>query len=468
MPLQNFFSKIRINKSNLYKFLSVTAIAIIIGLSFMAGYLLHKNEQKDIPQIQPKTAVELQNDQLADDEELPPGMVRVSPAKQQLMGIKLGVVEKTAHTHVLKVPGRIVADETRVYRINAAIDGWITKIYGHTTGGIVKKNELLALFASPNFLSAQQAYLNALVAQERSALTTRERVQQLTRPERTTKQYKDTLSSLGMTDIQIDQITESREYDEYIQIRAPGPGFILQRNISEGLRFDKGTALYTIADLSRVWIIADLYENDALYFQPGKTIRLMQPGQNKNLTAKVSNILPQFDPSSRTLKVRLEANNPGFLLRPDMFVDVELPITTNPAIFIPADAVLDTGLKKTVFVARGQGSFEPRLVTTGRRLGNFVEIEQGLNQGEQIVLAGNFLLDAESKMELSAAGVNTALEIDPVCGMSIAPKKAHNAGRKSLYKGKMYYFDSDDCKQRFDRSPEKFLKHAGNHTGDHK
>ncbi len=463
MPARNLFSKKRVNKSILYRFLSVAAaVIIIVSLSFTAGYLVHNAKQAEIPKIQTQVAAEFQDDQLDDDEELPPGMVRVSPAKQQMMGIKLGVVKKTAYTHLLKVPGRVVADETKVYRINAAIEGWITKVYDNTTtGGIVKKDQLLALYASPNFLTAQQAYLNALAAQERSALTVREKVQQLTRPERTTKQYKDTLSSLGMTDTQIDQITESRDWDAYVQIRAPGPGFILQRKISEGLRFDKGTELYTIADLSRVWISADLYENDAFYFQPGKIVQVMLPGQSRNWTAKISNILPQFDPASRTLKVRLEANNPGYLLRPDMFVDVELPITTKPCIFIPADAILDTGLKKTVFVMRGQGSFEPRRVTTGRRLGGFIEIEQGLGEGERIVLAGNFLLDAESKMELSAVGINTALETDPVCGSKISPKKAHNAGRKSLYKGTAYYFDSDKCKQLFDRSPETYTPKAG-------
>ncbi|MEE9910454.1 MAG: efflux RND transporter periplasmic adaptor subunit [Deltaproteobacteria bacterium] len=469
MPASNFFSRIRTSRSAWYKLLAAAAAVVIIILSFSAGYLSN-HDQETVPAVKPGSTAQIQDDQPsgdADEEELPPGTVQVSPAKQQLMGLKIGVVKKAAYSHLLKVPGRVVADETRIYQINAGIEGWITKIYDNTTtGGIVKKDQLLALYASPNLLTAQQAYLNALVSQERYALTVREKVQQLTRPERTTKQLKDVLSSLGMTDTQLEQITESRDWDEYVQIRAPGPGFILKRNVTDGLRFDKGAPLYTIADLSRIWIVADLYENDALYFQPGKTVGVTLPGQSKNLTARVSNILPQFDPASRTLKVRLEANNPGYRLRPDMFVDVELPITTKPGIFIPADAILDTGFKKTVFVARGQGSFEPRPVTTGQRLGSFVEIEHGLAEGERIVLAGNFLLDAESKLELAAAGVNAALEMDPVCGMSVAPRKAQTAGRKSLYQGKTYFFCSDDCKQRFDRHPESFLMSAGNRTGE--
>jgi len=483
MPAQHFRSRIPISKSALYKLLALAAVAVIVVLSFAAGYLANDHSATGAARTETKNVNEVRNNQSPqdmDDDETSPGTVRVSPEKQQLMGIKLDVVRKAPYTHLLKVPGRVTADETKIYQINAAIEGWITKIYDNTTtGSIVKKDQLLALYASPNFLSAQQAYLNALSSQERYGLSYREKVQQLSRPVRATKQYRDTLSSLGMTDTQIEQITASREWDEYIQIRTPGSGFILKRNVTQGLRFDKGIPFYTIADLSRIWIIADLYENDALYFQPGKTVRVTLPGQSKNLTARVSAILPQFDPASRTLKIRLEANNPGYRLRPDMFVDVELPITTGPGIFIPADAVLDTGLKKTVFVAHGHGSFEPRLVTTGRRLGSFVEIEQGLGEGDRIVTAGNFLLDAESKLELAAAGVNAALEIDPVCGMGVVPKKAHKAGRESLYRGKTFYFCSDQCKQRFDSTPESFLKqagkdaarqsekHEGRHAGEH-
>jgi len=482
MPAQNFSSRIPIRKPALRKLLALMTVAAIIALSFAAGYFVNDHSATQTARTETKNVNDVRNDQSPQDmdDDATPGTVRVSPAKQQLMGIKLDIVKKAAYTHLLKVPGRVVPDEARIYQVNAAIEGWIIKIYdGNTSGDIVKTDQLLALFASPNSLTTQQAYLNALVSQERYGLTYREKVSQFSRPERTTKQYRYALSSLGMTDTQIEQITKSRDWHEYIQVRAPGPGFILKRNITAGLRFDKGTPFYTIADLSRIWIVADLYENEASYFQPGKTIRVALPGQSKHLTARVSTILPQFDPASRTLKVRLEANNPGYRLRPDMFVDVELPITAGPGIFIPADAILDTGLKKTVFVARGQGSFEPRLVTTGRRLGSFVEIEHGLDEGDRIVTAGNFLLDAESKLELAAAGVNAALEIDPVCGMGVAPKKAHKAGLESLYKGKTFYFCSDQCKQRFESNPESFLtqagkntaqppgKHAGMHAGEH-
>ena len=167
---------------------------------------------------------------------------------------------------------------------------------------------------------------------------------------------------------------------------APETGFIVARNVSPGQQFEKGFEWYRIADLSKVWILADLYGMEARHFRPGMSVKVSLPDQGKSFPARVSNVLPQFDPSTRTLKLRLETDNPGFTLRPDMFVDVELPVQMPPALTVPADAILDSGLKKTVFVDRGNGFFEPREVKTGWRLGNRVEILQGLSAGERIAL----------------------------------------------------------------------------------
>jgi YHS domain-containing protein len=141
-----------------------------------------------------------------------------------------------------------------------------------------------------------------------------------------------------------------------------------------------------------------------------------------------------------------------------MFVDVELPISLPPAIAVPADAILDSGLKKTVFVDRGNGLFEPREVETGWQLGNRIEIVKGLTPGEKIVLSGNFLIDSESRMELAAAGMYGTLSKDPVCGADVSISKAEKAGRKGIYQGKTYYFSSDECKQQFDKNPDRFIK----------
>jgi RND family efflux transporter MFP subunit len=233
---------------------------------------------------------------------------------------------------------------------------------------------------------------------------------------------------------------------------------VLARNAFTGLRFDRGTELFRIADLSKVWVLADVFENEAEYLKPGLQLKFTLPHQKKVFQAKVSDVLPQFDPATRTIKVRLEADNPGYALRPDMFVDVELPISLPPAIAVPADAVLDSGLKKTVFVDHGKGAFEPREVETGWRIGNRVEIVRGLKPGEQIVISANFLIDSESRLELAASGMYGTLTKDPVCGADVSINKAEKAGRKSTYQGKTYYFSFDECKEQFEKNPAHYVK----------
>jgi YHS domain-containing protein/multidrug efflux pump subunit AcrA (membrane-fusion protein) len=176
--------------------------------------------------------------------------------------------------------------------------------------------------------------------------------------------------------------------------------------------------------------------------------------QGRRFKARMSDALPQFDTQSRTLKTRFELDNPGFVLQPDMFVDVELNVSMPPAITVPADAVFDSGLRKTVFVDRGGGNFEARRVEIGWRLGGRVEVVKGLMEGERVVAAANFLLDSESRMRAVSAGVFDA-ETDPVCGMEVDAKKAAAAGLKSDYKGQTYYFCADECKKRFEAEPAK-------------
>jgi multidrug efflux pump subunit AcrA (membrane-fusion protein) len=156
-----------------------------------------------------------------------------------------------------------------------------------------------------------------------------------------------------------------------------------------------------------VWILADVFEKDAQYIRPGQMARVTLAAgggaMSAPMSARVSDILPQFDPNSRTFKVRLEMDNPGFALRPDMFVGVALAISLPSSVAVPADAVLDSGLKKTVFVDRGEGNFEPRQVETGWRFDDRVQIVRGLDPGERIVTSANFFLDSETRMQQAAA-----------------------------------------------------------------
>jgi membrane fusion protein, copper/silver efflux system len=333
-----------------------------------------------------------------------PGTVQVSPEKRQIIGLRTGQVEKSSETRTLRVTGRVTADETRVYRLNAVVDGWIRNTYRNSTGSLVRKDQPLATFYSPEFLAAQQAYLYALSSLDRWQANGRETLEQIALTKADIQSAVDSLRNLGMGDIQIEEMKRTRQLTQDIVVTAPTTGFVLARNVSPGQRFEKGTELYRIADLSRMWILADLYGNEARYLRPGVSARVTLPDQDMTFQARVSDVLPQFDAATRTLKVRLELDNPGYTLRPKMFVDVELGISLPPTISVPVDSVRDSGLKKTVFVDRGNGFFEPRQVKIGWRFDERVEIVQGLTPGEWIVTSGNFLLDSESRKAATTAG----------------------------------------------------------------
>jgi Cu(I)/Ag(I) efflux system membrane fusion protein len=390
---------------------------------------------------------------------MPAGTVQVSPERQQLIGLRIGQVERTKGTGIIRILGRVAPDETRIYRITAALDGWIVDALANTVGSLVKKGEILSSFFSPEFLGSQQAYLYALGSLDRFKASGNETQQQLQLTQTNLQQYKNTLKNQGMSDSQIEEITTARKAVQKIHVISPTSGFILTRNVAPDLRFEKGTELYRIGDLSKVWILADLYEREGEDVRPGLNARVFTAqNPDRELQAQVSNILPQFDRETRTLKVRLEAENPGYLLRPDMFVNVEFPIHIPSSLTVPADAVVDTGLRKTVFVDRGNGFFEPRHVKAGRRFEGRVEIVEGLAEGERIVVSGTFLIDSESRMKEAAAGIITKAWKDPVCGMEVDESKAKAAGRTSRYKDEAYYFCSDYCKQEFDKDPGKYLK----------
>jgi RND family efflux transporter MFP subunit len=397
-----------------------------------------------------------------DEADLPPGTVKVSPEKQQVIGVRVGLAERRGTTHTIRTFGKVAVDENRIYRVVAPAEGWVVDLEGGTTGSLVAKDQLLCKISgrdifNRDIVSGQQAFFLALNTLDRKK-SDHVPEEQLAAAAQQVLVAEKNLMAIGMGETQIRELERTRKPAREIEVRAPVAGFVLARNVSPHFRFDRNTELYRIADLRRVWILADVYENEADYFQPGIQARVTLPQQKKTYQARVGRVLPLFDGATRTLKVRLELDNPGYTLRPDMFVDVEFPIQLPPAITVPEGAVLDTGLKKTVFVDRGQGFFEPREVETGRRLGNRVEITKGLAPGERIVTSGTFLIDSESRMELAAAGISGSLSKDPVSGAEVSIRKAEKAGLKSTYQQKVYYFASAENRVRFDQEPGRYLK----------
>jgi len=448
--------------------LTTIIFIILLAGSFLAGSWYRDRETVKVqaPEVRsPSVSSDAKPDTVADSDidasSLPPGTVRITPERQQVVGIRTGVVEKTEGEYFIRAVGRVAPDEKRVYRLVAAADGWIRETYANDTGTLVKKDERLASFYNPLFRTTQLSYLSVLGSppDERFDAGRRQALAPSQLATVNIKTYVDALESLGMSQQQIKELARTREVSDQVYIVAPATGFILARNVSPGQRFDKGFEWYRLADLSRVWILADLFPIEiAGDPQPGMKARVKLPDQKKEFQATVAKVLPQFDANSRTLKVRLELDNPGYVLRPDMFVDVEFPVTLPPALSIPVDAILDSGLRKTVFVDRRNGFFEPREVETGFRYGNRVEITKGLEEGERIVISGNFLIDSESRLEMAASGMIGTLSKDPVCGMDVSVNKATKAGRKASYKGKTYYFCVDECKKQFEKEPGKYVE----------
>src|SRR5471030_3180506 len=403
-----------------------------------------------------------------------PGAVKIDDRKQQLGGVIISPVEKASGVYALRLFGRVAPDEARTYRLNAGIEGYIQQVSAVTTGSQVKKDQLLATFSAPGSAMSIQTYLVNLGAEDQYKKSEAEgsvEAQNLPSVNVGILQRRQQMQKMGMSNLQIEEIKRTRLYPEVIKILAPADGLVLSRNVSPGLKFDRGAEWYRIADLSKVWVMADVFERDAKYIRPGQISRVTLAASGAAggaaggaaLSARVSDVLPQFDPNSRTYKVRLEMDNPGLALRPDMFVDVQLRIALPEAISVPAEAVLDSGLKKTVYVDSGEGVFEPRQVETGRSFDGRVQILAGLEAGERIVTSGNFLLDSESRMKQAAGaphgaekGAEKAQTKDPVCGMDLAGPTQFQGESADQH----FFFCSSECQHKFEKEPGLYLHKA--------
>jgi len=425
-----------------------------------------------------------------DGSALPPDVLSVSARQQQLIGVQTETAGGGPARQTLRLTGRIVPDERLDYSLNAGIEGTIRDVSAVTTGSRVRKNQVLATYTAPDFLLAVQSYILSLdgldkikAARAKDAAARETAAKEaaanggpvmdakpepqgpepglppiITRGETglvvnsgssNFQQRIDRLQLLGMSDLQIEEIRRMRDVPYNIKIVAPADGTVLSRNVKPAWKFTRGEEWFRIADLSRVWVLVDVPNTEIEQVRAGQRLPVRIPGQGRTMTARVSDIAPQFDAATSTFKVRLEADNPGELLRPDMFVDVELPVAGSPAITVPAEAVIDSGLKKTIYVESEPGAFEPREVEIGWRRGGRVEIVRGLSTGERIVVSGTFLLDSESRMRHAAVHIAAEAK-DPICGMNVDIGKARSAGLVSDHDGISHYFCAKDCKDQFD------------------
>jgi RND family efflux transporter MFP subunit len=403
-----------------------------------AGYHcpMHPNFRSDKPgdcgicgmRLVPDEAPEQPAAETAAAGEMPAGAMYISPEKQQLIGVTYGAAEYTTSTGSFRATGKVVIDETRVVKVQTRIEGWIEQVFANVTGDPVKKGDPLVTIYSPEMLATQQELLLALKSREvmkGSALESgKEHGESLVAAAR---------KRLELWDLSAEQIARIEKTGQPIRnvtVYAPASGHVMTRNAYPKQRVTAETELYTLADLSRVWIIADVFENEASNVRIGSaaTITLTYAG-GRRIGGRVTHIHPQLEAATRTLQVRLEADNPRLVMKPEMFVDVEFPVGGGRRLTVPATAVLDTGLRQTVFVDLGGGHIEPRQVRTGERLGDRVEIVSGLKEGERVATSGNFLLDSETQLRGNAAGSGAGAAPAPAVPAGEAGRHGPGHGR---------------------------------------
>jgi len=326
--------------------------------------------------------------------------VSLTPDQEQAASLQTETVQTTTGARGLRTVGRVVPDESLTYRVTAGVDGWLRRVFADRTGTRVKRGDRLSSFFTRDLSAPQQAYVYALQSYEVLKGSPAPAPNQLTLASQQLTATHDNLQFLGMGDAQIDELGRTRREIVDIDLTAPADGVILERHVSTGQRFARGELLYRIANLERVWVLADISASDTTLLDGIRDARIGTEGMPL-LEAKVAAAPPQFDEQGRTGKVRLEVANARGRLVPGMIVSVDLDIPSRSALTVHADAVIDSGSATRVFVAHGNGRYELRDVEIGRQEGDRMEIRSGLHAGERVVTTGAFLLDSESRMRAS-------------------------------------------------------------------
>lgn len=316
--------------------------------------------------------------------------VTLDAQQTDTIGVRLERVQRQTISQPLRVVATVVPDESRLTHVHARVAGWLEQLHVNSTGQTVKAGDALAGVFSQDLFATQAEYLSALKASQAGPSSAM------------FEGAKTRLKILGMTEAEIADITRKGEPRRLVTIAAPRSGVILQRNVSAGTAVDPSTTLLTIADLTQVWVWAEVPETNARQIAVGAIAHLDFPSSGQTLLpAKVDFIYPTLTERSRTLRVRFSVPNPTGALRPGIFGTAHFESAPRDALMISRDAVVDTGLTQHVFVAQEGNHFEPRKVTLGVRLPDRIEIVDGLTEGEQIVASGVFLLDSESRLRAS-------------------------------------------------------------------
>jgi Cu(I)/Ag(I) efflux system membrane fusion protein len=330
--------------------------------------------------------------------------VDIDPSRQQLIGLRTATAEVGPVGGAWRTTGKVAADESRVHHLNLKVGGYVTHAHAAFVGQAVRRGEPLFALYSPELLAAQEEYL--------LALRTRDQLRKAGGGADGDDLVAAARRKLELWDVPEAELARMKRSDRPVKdvmFYAPASGVITKRDAIPGMRLEAGAMPIELVDLSRVWVLADVYEAELRHVKVGMAATMtLKAYPNRTFQGKVTFIAPQLDPRTRTVSVRLEFPNPTGELKPEMYGEVTLLGAPRDGLRIPADAVIDSGTGNVVFVALGEGKFQPREVQLGAGDGEHVEVVKGLAAGERVVTRANFLVDSESRLKASLASMSRA------------------------------------------------------------
>jgi RND family efflux transporter MFP subunit len=335
--------------------------------------------------------------QAASMENMTPGTVMLDAATQQKIGVTYTTVRRAHLDRTIRTVGLLQMDDEKIARVHVKVAGWIENVDLNYVGKLVKKGQPLFTLYSPDLVSTEQEYLIARKGQQ--YLTKTPYADVSSEADSLLNATRDRLRLWDVSDAQIHNLEATGKAARVMTLYSPIDGFVMTRNAYEQAYVTPETDLYEIADLSTIWVYVDIFEYEAPYVHVGQTAQMQLsyfPG--KSYRGKVTYIYPTLDPKTRTIKVRLEFPNPGYELKPDMYADVQLNVDYGTQTLVPSEAVLNSGTRQVVFIAKGDGYFEPRDIKIGDQFDGQTVVLAGLKPGEKIVASGNFLIDSESRL----------------------------------------------------------------------
>ena len=355
------------------------------------------------------------------------GQIKISTEKIQKLGVRLEAAALRPLEKVVRAVGRVEPDERRLTTVAAKFEGYVERLHVNVTGQAVSKGQALFDVYSPELVSAQREYATAVQGLD-SLKDATPQVQAGMR--QLAEASLQRLKNWDISEEQLRALAKSGEIRRTLSFRSPAGGIVTEKKALAGMRFMPGDALYQIADLSAVWVVADVFEQDIGQVKTGAKARIrINAYPDKVFDGQISYIYPTLKAETRTVSVRVELANPGGLLKPAMFAQMELPVgAKTPVLTVPDSAVIDSGTRRIVLVQVQEGRFEPRQVKLGARGDSYVEVLEGIKAGEQVVVAANFLIDAESNLQAVVSGLGGAAA--PAAGAAKPGGVGHHAEGK--------------------------------------